>query len=355
MLSIAVHGSPQPPDITLDPDTIGFGRIFSPHMFLMEYDPEQGWHSPRIERLDDFRLHPATMSLHYGQTIFEGQKAFRHPDGSVFTFRPTDHIARLNRSARRMVIPELPEDLVLEAISALVGLDRDWTPPEPGALYLRPAVIATDPFLGVRASDTYLFFIILSPVGRYIQGAMKGIRACTSANFSRACPGGTGEAKTGGNYAGSLLAARQARSEGFQQVIWVDAKERRYIEEMGAMNLLYVDQGTLVTSPLTGTVLPGITRLSLQALAPELGVPFEERLTDISDLCAWIDSGRVSEVLGSGTAAVVTPVGAVSHAGQEHRVGDGQPGPVALKLYDHLTGLQYGRRPDPHGWLHRLC
>ena len=355
MESILVHGSPQPPDFPLEPEKIGFGRFFSPHMFLMDYHPEQGWHSPRIEKLNDFSLHPATMSLHYGQTIFEGQKAFLHPDGSIHTFRVRDHIARLNRSARRMVIPEMDEEMVFQAIKALIRLDRDWTPKAPGALYIRPTVIATDPFLGVRPSDTYLFFIILSPVGSYIEGAMQGIRARTSLDFSRACLGGTGEAKTGGNYAASLLAGRKALADGFQQVIWLDARERRFLEEMGAMNLLYLDQGTLVTSPLTGTVLSGMTRMSLSVLSPDLGIPFEERMTDVDDLCAWIDSGSVSEVMGSGTAAVITPVSSVTHAGKEHRVGDGHPGPVSMKLHESLTNIQYGRAEDPYGWITRLC
>ncbi len=355
MEPIAVHGSPQPPDFPLDPDSIGFGRYFSPHMFLMEYEPDRGWHSPRIEKLNDFRLHPATMSLHYGQTIFEGQKAFRHPDGCIYTSRPADHAARLNRSARRLVIPEIDEGLYVEAVRSLVGLDRDWTPAAPGALYIRPAIIATDPFLGVRASNTYLFFVILSPVGSYIQGARRGIRARTSTELVRASPGGTGEAKTGGNYAASLLAGRRATAEGYQQVLWLDARERRYIEEMGAMNFLFIEDGKLVTAPLDGTILPGITRMCLSELAPEQGIPFVERKVTIDELCEGIDSGRITEVLGSGTAAVITPVASVTHLGVEHKVGDGQPGPLSEKLYAELTGIQYGRTPDRFGWLCRIC
>ncbi len=355
MASIAVHGSPQPPDFPLDPNTIGFGRHFSPHIFLLDHSRERGWHSPRIEKLQDFRLHPATMALHYGQTIFEGQKAFRHPDGSIHLFRPADHAARLNRSARRLVIPELDEALVVEAAQTLVALDRDWAPQAPGSLYLRPTAIATDPFLGVRPSETYLFYILLSPVGSYIQGALKGIRARTEIVFKRTGPGGTGEAKTGGNYASSLLAGRQAQQEGFQQVVWLDAREGRYVEEMGAMNLAWVEEGVLCSSPLTGTILPGITRLSLSTLAPGLGIPFEERLLDVDELCQRIAQGRITELLGTGTAAVVTPVGCLTHRGVEHLVGDGNPGPVAMKLYQALTDIQHGRAPDPHGWLVRAC
>jgi len=355
MATIPVHGVPQPPDFPLEPGKIGFGRYFSPHIFLLEYHSESGWHSPRIEKLDDFRLHPATMALHYGQTIFEGMKAFRHPDGSLHLFRPADHAARLNRSARRMVIPELDETLIVEAMKQLVALDRDWAPPFPGSLYLRPTVIATDPCLGVRPSESYLFFIILSPVGSYIQGSAKGIRARTETCFTRVSPGGTGEAKTGGNYASSLLAGRQALAEGYQQVIWLDARGHRFVEEMGAMNLMWVDGGVLCTSPLTGTILPGITRSSLSVVAPALGIPFAERMLEVDELCSRIDSGQVSEVMGAGTAAVVTTVASVTHRGVEHMVGDGQPGPVARELYRQLTDLQYGRAEDPYGWLHKVC
>lgn len=354
MASIPVHGSPQPPDFLLDPGKIGFGRYFSPHIFLLDYHRDSGWQNPRIEKLDDFRLHPATMALHYGQTIFEGMKAFLHEDGSLHLFRPRDHAARLNRSARRLVIPEIDPEQAVEAMATLVALDRDWAPPCPGALYLRPTVIATDPFLGVRPSESYLFYIILSPVGSYIQGALQGIRARTETKLSRTGPGGTGEVKSGGNYASSLLAGRQAQADGFQQVIWLDAVEHRHLEEMGAMNLMWVEDGVLCTSPLTGTILPGITRNSISVVAPAAGIPFEERMMDVDEFCARIDSGKVSEVMGAGTAAVITPVASVTHKEREHRVGDGQPGPVAMKLYKELTDIQYGRREDSYGWLMKV-
>ncbi len=354
MDSMINNGRPTPPNISLDPNDLRFGRVFTPNMFLMQYSVEKGWHSPEIKPMENFSLHPATMCLHYGQTIFEGQKAFRRDDGRIVTFRPDQHLARLNRSARRMVIPEIDEDLVFQAMKELVALDKDWVPSPPGALYIRPTIIATDPFLGVAASGTYYFFIILSPVGSYIQGGLSGIRAVTQTEFSRACSGGTGAVKTGGNYAASLLAGKKAKDQGYHQVIWLDAREHKYIEEMGAMNLLFVEQGTLVTSPLTGSILPGITRKSLSQLAPDLGIPFEERMVSIDELCEGIDSGRVTEVLGAGTAAVITPVGSVTHQGVEHEVGDGKPGPIARKLYDTLTGIQYGHREDPYGWMVEL-
>ncbi len=338
-----------------DPARLGFGRIFTDRMLVADWDSRQGWHDPRIEPYGPFCLEPSAMVFHYAQEIFEGLKAYRWQDGSIALFRPEMNLARFNRSAGRLSLPRLPDDLFLEGIAQLVRLERDWIPASEGtSLYIRPTLIATEPVLGVKPADQCRFFVILSPVGAYYAAGFQPVRILVEDHFVRAVPGGTGEAKTGGNYAASLLAGQEAKKRGFDQVLWLDGIERRFVEEVGAMNIFFVIDGRLVTPNLTGSFLPGITRDSVLKLAPSLGLEAEERPVAIDDLMAGIMDGRVQEAFGTGTAAVVSPVSALCYKGEQVTVGDGAAGRVTQQLYDTLTGIQYGRLPDPFNWLHKL-
>ncbi|MEP0773967.1 MAG: branched-chain amino acid aminotransferase [Acidobacteriota bacterium] len=344
----------RPPLTPLDPTQLPFGKTFSPNMFLMDWKADAGWHDARIVPFGPLSLSPATAVLHYGQEIFEGLKAFRHADGSVHVFRPDRNAARFNRSARRMSMPELPVELHLEAIRTLVARDRDWTPPRPGALYIRPAMIATEEALGVKSSSSFLFFIITGPTGPYFN-TEGGVRILVARDWVRAAPGGTGFAKTGGNYAASLLAGEEAKRRGCHQVMWLDAVERRHVEEVGAMNLMFVFDGVVTTPPTSGTILEGVTRESIRVVCRELGLPFVERHIHIEEVFNGLESGDCSEIFGCGTAAVVSPVGELVDVvnGQEkvYRVGDGNEGPIARRLRERLTGIQFGEYPDTYGWL----
>ncbi|MEZ4599781.1 MAG: branched-chain amino acid aminotransferase [Syntrophotaleaceae bacterium] len=335
-----------------DESQLVFGHHFTDRMFLMEYDAGTGWHSARIKPYGPFVLDPAALVFHYAQEIFEGLKAFRRQDGSIALFRPRDNVARFNRSARRLCMPEVDEVFFLQAIKQLIRLEADWVPHSPGtSLYIRPTMIATQPVLGVKPSDQYYCYIILSPVGPYYKGGFKPVRILISDEYVRSAPGGTGEAKTGGNYAASLLAAREAAAKGFDQVLWLDAVNRKYVEEVGSMNICFVYDGKLVTSPLKGTILDGITRRSILVLAREMGVEVEERALSVEEILDGVENGRLSEAFGTGTAAVVSPVGQFSYRNRTVILNDGQPGPLTLRLYDVLTGIQYGRLPDTHGWI----
>ncbi len=351
---------PMKPELKKDPKEIlagelGFGQVFCDQMFTVEYNPEQGWHNARIRPYEPFQLDPAALVLHYAQEIFEGLKAYRLPDGGVGMFRPEMNAERMNNSARRLVMPELPVEGQLKAMHWLVKELKDWVPDKAGySLYLRPTMIATTPVLGVRPSNDYLYYIICSPVAGYFSGGFKPVRIATSQQYVRAAVGGVGAAKTGGNYAASLLAAKAAKEEGFDQVVWLDAKEHRYIEEMGGMNIFFVSGKKLMTCPLTGSILPGITRNSILTLAPELGYEVEETLLDANEVCAKIDSGEIGEIFACGTAAVITAVGEFSHGGTNHKVGDGQPGEITKHLHETLTGIQNGKLEDRHNWTARV-
>ncbi len=336
-----------------DESKLVFGKQFTDRMFLMEYLTGRGWHSPRIQPYGPFTLDPAAMVFHYAQEIFEGLKAFRRDDGSIALFRPADNLARFNRSARRMCMPEIDEAFVLEALKRLIRLEADWVPRSPGtSLYIRPTMIATEPMLGVRPADQYYCYIILSPVGAYYKGGLAPVKIWISDNYVRAAHGGTGEVKTGGNYAASLYAARQAAGAGYDQVLWLDAKDKNFVEEVGSMNICFLYDGRLVTSPLSGTILDGITRRSILALAREQGIEVEERALSVEEIFAGVESGRLSEAFGAGTAVVVSPVGQFTYRDRTVMIGDGKTtGPVTKKLYDTLTGIQYGRLPDPCGWV----
>ncbi len=335
-----------------DETRLGFGQIFTDHMLNMDYSPDKGWHDPRVEPYAPLSMPPSAMVLHYGQAIFEGLKAYRNPAGAIQLFRPRANIDRLNRSARRMCIPEMDRDLVLESMKTLLRIEQDWVPRAPGtSLYIRPTVIATDPFLGVRASHTYRFFIILSPVGAYYAEGFNPVKIWVTRDYVRAVRGGVGEAKTPGNYAASLLAGEEAHRAGYTQVLWLDGVEQKYIEEVGAMNIFFVIDGELVTPALNGSILPGVTRDSVLSLARHWGIKASERRISIDEVVAAHAAGRLDEIFGAGTAAVISPVGELRYGDQVLAVGGGKVGPLSQRLYDELVAIQYGRSPDPMGWV----
>ena len=338
-----------------DDSTLGFGSIFTDHMFNMDYNPQEGWHNPRIEPYASMDMDPATMVLHYGQGVFEGLKAFRTNSGDVQLFRPTDNFKRLNNSARLLCIPEIDEAFALDALKQLLVIEKDWVPSTPGtSLYVRPTIIATDPFLGVRASHTYRYFIILSPVGAYYAEGFNPVKIWVTRNHVRAVRGGVGEAKTPGNYAASLYAAEQAHQHGYTQVLWLDGIEQQYIEEVGAMNIFFVINGELITPMLTGSILPGITRNTVIALAKKWDIKVTERKISIDEVLDAHTSGKLEEIFGSGTAAVISPVGEIKYGDKVITVGDGKVGPMANKFYKTISDIQYGNTEDPLGWIETL-
>jgi len=335
------------------PEDIRFGTVFSDHMFTQVYDGGVGWHDATIEPYGHFSLDPAAAVLHYGQEIFEGLKAYRRPDGGINLFRPEQNARRFNQSASRMVMPEVDEAAHIEALKALVGLDRNWVPDREGSsLYIRPAMIATSPKLGLGAAASYLHFIITGPAGPYFEQGFDPVSVYIADVFRRAVVGGVGEAKTGGNYAASLYMSEEVAQKGYTQVLWLDAIEGRYVEEVGAMNICFVyENQKIVTPELTGSILAGITRDSVLQLAPTLGYEVAEERVDIHQVLADIDEGKITEVFGCGTAAVVSPVGMLAMKDRQYLINDNQPGPVAEKLFAELTGIQYGLKDDPFGWI----
>jgi branched-chain amino acid aminotransferase len=338
-----------------DQTQLGFGTLFSDYMLNMDYSQDLGWHDIRIEPYGNFSLDPATMVLHYGQGIFEGLKAYRREDDGIQLFRPGDNFDRLNHSARKLCMPEVDKDQVMAALKQLLRLEREWIPREPGtSLYIRPAMIATDPFLGVRASYTYRFFIILSPVGAYYPEGFNPVKIMVTRDHVRAVRGGVGDTKTMGNYAASLLAGQQAHDAGYTQVLWLDGVEQKYVEEVGSMNIFFVIDNQLITPALNGSILPGITRDSVLKLARQWHLPAIERKIAIDEVIAAYESGTLSEVFGSGTAAVISPVGQLKYEDRVIVVREGKVGPLAQKFYDALTDIQYGRSDDPIGWIEPL-
>jgi branched-chain amino acid aminotransferase len=334
----------------------GFGRVFTDHMAVVRYSEGQGWHGAQIRARGPVSTEPASAVLHYAQEIFEGLKAYRMPDGGISLFRPEANARRFRDSARRLAMPELPEEIFLESIRALVRTDRDWTPTsEGGALYLRPFMFASEVFLGVKPSSEYLYMVIASSVGSYWKGEPRAISVWVSQNYTRAAPGGTGAAKCGGNYAASLVAQAEAGRQGCDQVVFLDAVERRWVEELGGMNIFFVlDDGTLRTPPLGGTILPGITRDSIIRLAREAGLTVEEAPYGIDQWQADAASGHLREAFACGTAAVVTPIGEARGEGFSLTVGSGGPGQITERLRKELTAIQFGRAADPHGWMERV-
>ncbi|GGM19653.1 branched-chain amino acid aminotransferase [Dactylosporangium sucinum] len=334
----------------------GFGRIFTDHMVTIRYADGKGWYDARVEARAPIPMDPATAVLHYAQEIFEGLKAYRSADGGVTMFRPDANAARFRASAQRMAMAPVPERLFLDALDALIRTDRDWVPDDPeGSLYLRPFQYASEVFLGVKPSSEYLFVIIASPVGSYFKGGVQPVNVWVSRDYSRAANGGTGAAKCGGNYAASLVAQAEAIEHGCDQVVFLDASEQRYVEELGGMNVFYVfDDGSLTTPPLTGTILPGITRESVIRLARDRGLTVREELYSYEQWQADARSGRLREAFACGTAAVITPIGTVRDRDGEFTVADGKAGEVTMSLRDTLVGIQRGVTADPHGWVHRV-
>jgi branched-chain amino acid aminotransferase len=335
----------------------GFGNVFSNRMFTQRYGSVTGWEDARIEPYGPLSLDPATAALHYAQMIFEGLKAYRRPDGDINLFRPWENMRRFNNSARRMAMPIVDEEDHLAAIIKLVELEEAWVPSEPGAsLYIRPFMFATDAALGVRACATYLHAVIVGPVGAYFKEGFAPVPVYITDEYVRAVRGGVGEAKTGGNYAASLYAGERAREKGYSQVLWLDAVERRYVEEVGAMNICFVYEGErIVTPPLTGSILPGVTRKSVIELGRDLGYEVAEESIDVSQMLADVRSGRITEVFGCGTAAVIAPVGKFGFHDEEILINNNEPGPVAHRLYEELTAIQYGHVPDRFNWTHRIA
>ena len=338
-----------------DNSSLGFGTIFTDHMFNMDYNPDNGWHNPRIEPYTAIEMDPATMVLHYGQAVFEGLKAYKTDSGAVQFFRPKDNFKRLNRSCRMLCIPAFDEDFVFDAMKQLIALEKDWIPGAPEtSLYIRPTIIATDPFLGVRASYTYRFFIILSPVGAYYPEGFNPVKIWVTKNHVRAVRGGIGEAKAAGNYAASLYAGEEAHKHGYTQVLWLDGVHQKYIEEVGSMNIFFVIDDELVTPVLNGSILPGITRDSVLTMAKKWNIKVSERQISIDDLIDAHDSGKLQEIFGSGTAAVISPVGEMKYGDRVINIGGGKVGPMANRLYQAITDIQYGRTEVAQGWIEKL-
>nr|CAD6420716.1 branched-chain amino acid aminotransferase [Rhizobium sp. Q54] len=336
-------------------ENLGFGTLFSDHMAVIRWTSEKGWHSGEITARAPFPIDPASSVLHYAQEIFEGMKAYRAADGRVVLFRPEENARRFNESARRMAMPELPEQAFLDAVEKLVRIDAKWIPEGEGSLYLRPFMFASETFLGVRPSKEYIFCVIASPVGPYFKGGAKPVKIWVSENFTRAALGGTGAAKCGGNYAASLVAQAEAVEHGCDQVVFLDAAEHRWVEELGGMNVFFVmDDGSVLTPPLGGTILPGITRKSLIQLARDEGIVVEEKRYSFEEWRADAASGRLREAFACGTAAVVAGIGTVKFKGGEFQIGTGETGPVTTKLRQALVGIQRGQGNDQHGWLHPI-
>ena len=334
----------------------GFGKVFTDHMATIRYSPERGWHDGRVCARNGFAADPAIMVFHYASEIFEGLKAYRLPDGGGALFRPEANARRFYNSAVRMAMAPLPEPLFVESVRSLVRADRDWMPTiDGGSLYLRPFMIGADVGLGAKPSSDFLYCVIASPVGSYFKGGASAVTLWVSDNYTRAAPGGTGEAKCGGNYAASFSALLEGEREGCHQVVFLDAVERRWVEELGGMNVFFVfDDGSIQTPPLGGTILPGVTRDSLLTLAGDFGLQAREEPYAIDQWQADVESGRLTEAFACGTAAVVTPIGAVRGRMLNFTIRDGEAGPTTLRLKAALTDIQFGRAPDPHGWLDRL-
>lgn len=338
-----------------DVSKIGFGTKFSDYMFEMDYDPEKGWHDPRIVPYCDIAVSPANTTLHYGQAIFEGMKAFRQKD-RIVVFRPMQHINRFNRSAKILDIPQFDPQLVHEGLFKLLEIEKDWVPEGKGrSLYIRPFIFATDPYLGVSVSATYKMMIILSPVAAYYAAGFNPVKIMVEDKYVRAVVGGLGEAKTPANYAASLHAGLVAHEKGYDQTLWLDGVERKYVEEVGSMNILFKIKGEIVTPELDGSILDGITRKSVLAIAKAWGMPVAERRVTIDEIHAAYQNGDLEEVFGSGTAAVISPVGELCYKGEKMVINDGKIGPFAQKMFDYITGLQSGEVEDTHDFIEEVC
>ena len=338
-----------------DESKLGFGKVFSDHMFMMDYQEGTGWHDARIVPYGNLSISPAATVLHYSQECFEGMKAYYDAQGGISLFRPRDNFKRMNRSAQRLCMPQLDVEEAMEGLKTLIELDQAWVPKSKGtALYIRPNYIGVDPFIGVSAAKNYLFYIMTGPVGAYYASGLAPVAIYVEEQYVRAVKGGTGFAKTGGNYAASLIAGEEAHKKGFSQALWLDGKEGKYIEEVGSMNMFFKIDGVLVTPALEGSILPGITRDSVIQLAKHMNVPVEERKISLQEVLQALETGKMEEAFGTGTAAVISPVGELYFGGKTHVINGGEMGELSKKLYDTLTGIQYGELDDPFGWRVKL-
>ncbi len=355
-MEIKITRTANPKAKPTDESKLGFGKVFSDHMFIMDYSADKGWHDARIVPFDYIPIHPAASVLHYGTEIFEGLKAYRTVNGDISLFRPIENIRRMNNSAERLCLPQIDEADALEIFDTLVEVDKDWVPHSEGtSLYIRPFMIGNDENLGVHAVHNARYIVILSPSGAYYAEGINPVKIAIESEDVRAVRGGTGYAKCGGNYAASLRAGQKAEEKGFTQVLWLDGVERKYIEEVGSMNVMFKINGEIVTPKLTGSVLPGITRKSCVELLKEKGFTVSERLLSIDELEDAAKNGTLEEAWGTGTAAVVSPIGWLSYKGDEFEISNGKIGEVTQMLYDELTGIQWGKLPDSHGWIHKVC
>ena len=337
-----------------DFNKLGFGKYFTDHMFLMDYSEEKGWHDARIVPFGYIPIHPASTVLHYGAEIFEGMKAYKTADGYQM-FRPEENLKRMNDSAERLCLPEFPLEYFTKALTELINLDYAWIPESVGtSLYIRPFMFGNDESLGVHAVHNATFVIILSPVGSYYAEGLNPVKITIESEDVRAVRGGTGYAKCGGNYAASVRAGKRAASKGFSQVLWLDGVERKYIEEVGAMNVMFKIDGKIITPSLTGSVLPGITRKSCIEILKDWGYTVEERLLSVDELIEAAENGKLEEAFGTGTAAVISPIGVLSYLGVNHVVANNQIGELTQRLYDELTGIQWGLRPDQRNWCFKV-
>ncbi len=353
-MNISVTKNPNPA-AKPDSSTLGFGQIFTDHMFIMDYNTEKGWHDARIVPFAPIALHPASTVLHYGAEIFEGLKAYRKADGSVQLFRPIENIRRMNRSAERLCLPEIPEDIAMEALTTFVKMEEDWVPSAEGtSLYIRPFLFGNDQTLGVHTVHNATFIIITSPVGSYYKEGINPVKIMIESEDVRAVKGGTGYAKCGGNYAASTRAGEKAAQKGYSQVLWLDGVERKYIEEVGAMNVMFKINGEIVTPMLSGSILPGITRMSCLEILRKEGYTVSERLISVDELAEAMANGTLEEAWGCGTAAVVSPIGELMYKDVKYTVNDGKIGEVTQHLYDTLTGIQWGKIDDAYGWVQTL-
>ncbi len=351
-LDIKITRNPAPKAKPTDESKLGFGKLFTDHMFLMNYTVEEGWHDARIVPYGPIPLDPSAMVFHYAQELFEGMKAYRRPDGGVQLFRPMCNIERMNNTCDRLCVPRIDPEAALQAIKAIVDIDRDWIPHTSGtSLYIRPFIIATDAMLGVHPSHSYIFCIILSPVGSYYAAGLNPVKIMVEHQYVRCVKGGTGIAKAGGNYAASLLGQKEAEDMGYAQVLWLDGVHRRYIDEVGAMNVFFKIDGTVVTPDLTdGNILPGVTRRSCIEMLKYWGIPVEERKLAIDEVLDAQKNGKLDEAFGTGTAAVISPIGELFDTGTKYIVNNNEIGPVAQKLYDTIYGIQSGTVEDFMGW-----
>lgn len=351
MQEITIDRTQHPKQKPTDQTKLGFGNYYTDHMFLMNYDEGKGWHDPRIVPYGPIELDPAAMCLHYGQEVFEGLKAYRTEDGRILLFRPDRNMARLNSSNERLCIPAIDEAFAVEAVKKLVSVDQDWIPTAEGtSLYIRPFIFATEPQVGVHPAQELLFAIILSPVGAYYPEGLNPVKIYVEDNYVRAVRGGMGYTKTGGNYAASLKAQDEAEKVGYTQVLWLDGVERKYIEEVGTMNVFFVIDDEIITPELQGSILPGVTRMSCIELLKKQGYKVSERKLSIDEVARAADEGRLREAFGSGTAAVISPIGELKWDDKVMTINNGEIGAISQHLYDTLTGIQWGKLPDPYGW-----